>query len=265
MLTVMTIAGYDPSAGAGILADIKTMSAFGCYGVAAITSITLQNTVGVFGAYHQTAEAVRGQLEPLFEDFEIAAVKTGMLPTEEVIREVAQAISSRAIPHVVIDPVVRSTSGYDLIDDYALGALISSLFPLASVVTPNLAEAERITGIRVEDRRSMREAAEAILALGPAAVLVKGGDMDDDAATDILLDAEGLATFSAERIRSNNTHGTGCTLASALACLLACGQTLRRSVPVAKGYVAEGIRFAPGLGHGHGPLNHFPPGSRRVR
>jgi hydroxymethylpyrimidine/phosphomethylpyrimidine kinase len=262
MLTVMTIAGFDPSAGAGILADIKTMSAFGCFGVAAITSLTLQNTVGVFGAYHQTPEAVRGQLEPLFDDFEVAAVKTGMLPTEGVIREVAHAISSRSIPHVVVDPVVRSTSGYDLIDDEALGALVKELFPLASVVTPNAAEAERITGVRVKDRRGMREAAEALMALGPAAALVKGGDLGDDAATDLLLDREGAAVFTAERIRSASTHGTGCTLASALACLLASGRPLREAVGIAKNYVVESIRSAPGLGRGHGPLNHFPRGPR---
>ena len=148
MITVMTIAGFDPSAGAGVLADIKTMSAFSCYGVAAITSLTLQNTQGVFGAYHQTREVVRGQLEPLFDDFDIAAIKTGMLPTRDVIEEVADALSSRAIAHVIVDPVVRSTSGYDLIDDRALAALIDLLFPLATVVTPNRAEAERITGSR---------------------------------------------------------------------------------------------------------------------
>jgi len=258
MITVMTIAGFDPSAGAGVLADIKTMSAFDCYGVSAITSLTLQNTQGVFGAYHQTREVVRGQLEPLFDDFEIAAIKTGMLPTREVIEEVADALSSRAIAHVIVDPVVRSTSGYDLIDDRALWALTELLFPLATVVTPNRAEAERITGAEIATASQMESAARRILALGPKAVLIKGGDMKDEKATDLLLDSSGVATFSVERVNSTSTHGTGCTLSSALACLMAAGHTLRQAIPIAKQYVVEAIATAHALGHGHGPLNHFP-------
>ncbi|HJQ70006.1 MAG TPA: bifunctional hydroxymethylpyrimidine kinase/phosphomethylpyrimidine kinase [Blastocatellia bacterium] len=258
MITVMTIAGFDPSAGAGILADIKTMSAFGCYGVAAITSLTLQNTQGVFGAHHQTREVVRGQLEPLFDDFDIAAVKTGMLPTRDVIEEVADALSSKAIAHVVVDPVVRSTSGYDLIDDRALAALIDLLLPMATVVTPNRAEAERITGAEVATVTQMESAARRILALGSEAVLIKGGEIEGEQATDLLLDSSGVTTFSAERVDSTSTHGTGCTLASALACLMASGLTLREAVPAAKQYVVEAIKGAPGLGHGHGPLSHFP-------
>lgn len=258
MITVMTIAGFDPSAGAGVLADIKTMSAFGCYGVSAITSLTLQNTQGVFGAYHQTREVVRGQLEPLFDDFEIAAVKTGMLPTRDVIDEVADALSSRARRPLIVDPVVRSTSGYDLIDDRALAALIDLLFPLATVVTPNRAEAERITGIEIATASQMEGAAHHILSLGPRAVLIKGGDTRDEKATDLLLDSSGIATFSTERVNSTSTHGTGCTLSSALACLMAAGHTLRQAIPIAKQYLVEAISAAHGLGHGHGPLNHFP-------
>lgn len=257
--TVLVIAGYDPSAGAGILADIKTISAFGCYGIAAVTSLTLQNTQGVYGVYNQSEEVVRGQLSPLFDDFEIAAIKTGMLPTSEVIKEVARSISSVPARPVVIDPVVRSTSGYDLIDDVALRALIGLLFPLASVVTPNAAEVERITGLRIKDRQTMEQAAKEILALGPQAVLIKGGDMTSDTADDLLLESTGTVIFSTERIQSKNTHGTGCTLASAIACLLALGYPLREALPVAKRYVYEAIRTAPGLGKGHGPLNHFPP------
>jgi len=257
MITVMTIAGFDPSAGAGVLADIKTMSAFACYGVSAITSLTLQNTQGVFGAYHQTREVVRGQLEPLFDDFDIAAIKTGMLPTREVIEEVADAISSRSIKHIIVDPVVRSTSGYDLIDDRALAALIDLLFPLATVVTPNRAEAERITGIEIAGISQMESAARRICALGPGAVLIKGGDFNDERATDLLLDSSGVTTFSAARVNSTSTHGTGCTLSSALACLMAAGHTLGEAIPIAKQYVAEAIATAHGLGHGHGPLNHF--------
>ena len=257
-IVVMTVAGFDPSAGAGILADIKTMSAFGCYGVAAVTSLTLQNTQGVFGAYHQGREAVRGQLMPLFDDFDIAGVKTGMLPTVEVIEEVADVIRNEGIERVVVDPVVRSTSGFNLIDDKALDALITRLIPLATVVTPNAVEAERITGIRIKDIPSMESAAAAILSLGPKAVLIKGGDVESEKATDLLLDSTGSVMFSTERVNSNNTHGTGCTLASALVCLLAQGRALRDSVSVAKQYVYKAILNAPGLGKGHGPLNHFP-------
>lgn len=257
MITVMTIAGFDPSAGAGILADIKTISAFGCYGVSAITSLTLQNTQGVFGAYHQTREVVRGQLEPLFDDFDIAAIKTGMLPTREVIEEVADAITSRSIKKIVVDPVVRSTSGYDLIDDKALAVLIDLLFPLASIVTPNRAEAERITGIEIKGQAEMEQAGRRILSLGPRAVLIKGGDFRDEKATDLLLDSSGVMAFSSERVSSTSTHGTGCTLASALACLMASGHTLSEAIPIAKQYLVEAITTAPALGHGHGPLNHF--------
>ena len=253
----MTIAGFDPSGGAGILADIKTIAAFRCYGVAAVTSLTLQNTVGVYGAYHQSAECVRGQIVPLFDDFQVAAIKTGMLPTVEVIEEVAAQLQARNAGRIVIDPVVRSTSGYDLIDDRALGALISFLFPIASVVTPNVAEAERITGISIKNEESMKRAAEKMFALGARAVLVKGGDVKSKSATDILLDAEGIRSFESKRIQSTSTHGTGCTLSSALACLLGRGRSLTEAVTIAKQYICDAIINAPGLGHGHGPLDHF--------
>jgi hydroxymethylpyrimidine kinase/phosphomethylpyrimidine kinase len=261
MLTVLTIAGFDPSAGAGVLADIKTMSAFGCYGVAAVTSLTLQNTQGVFGAYHQTGEAVIGQLGPLFDDFEIAAVKTGMLPTGEVIRAVASVIASRKVERLVVDPVVRSTTGYDLIDDEALRVLVEELFPLATLITPNLVESERISGVRITDRGAMERAAKAMRGLGARAVLIKGGDGEGPDAIDLLLDDEGYSTFSAERVVSRNTHGTGCTLSSAIACLLAGNTSLGDAVARAKQYVVSGIRTAPDLGRGRGPLNHFPHGA----
>jgi hydroxymethylpyrimidine kinase/phosphomethylpyrimidine kinase len=256
MLTVMTIAGFDPSGGAGVLADIKTIRAIGCFGVAAITSLTMQNTQGVFGAYHQTREVVRGQLEPLFDDFDIAAIKTGMLPTREVIEEVAEAISAHSIKHVVVDPVVRSTSGFDLINDRALASLIDLLFPLASLVTPNRAEAERITGCEIGDRSQIEQAARKIFSLGPGAVLITGGDVKDEKATDLFIDSGGAVAYSSERVDSTNTHGTGCTLSSALACLLASGHALRSGLPIAKQYIVEAITNAPGLGRGHGPLNH---------
>jgi hydroxymethylpyrimidine/phosphomethylpyrimidine kinase len=258
-MVIMTIAGFDPSAGAGTLADIKTMSAFGCYGVAAITSLTFQNTLGVTGATHQSKEVVAEQLTSLFDDFNIAAIKTGMLPTGEVIGEVAAQIASRAIPYLVVDPVVRSTSGYDLIDGVALKILIEKLFPLATVVTPNAVEAERITGIAIKDAPSMAHAAEKILALGAKAVIIKGGDLTSEEAIDFLMDEDGSLLYTAKRVQSSNTHGTGCTLSSALSCLLPLGYALREALPIAKRYIGEAIRTAPNIGHGYGPLNHFPP------
>ncbi|HLF83998.1 MAG TPA: hydroxymethylpyrimidine/phosphomethylpyrimidine kinase, partial [Blastocatellia bacterium] len=152
---VLTIAGFDPSGGAGVLADIKTFSAFGCYGLAVVTSLTFQNTRQVLGALNQNAKTVRQQIAPLFDDFEISAIKTGTLPTAEVIREVAAIIRANAVPVVVVDPALKSTSGFDLVDDLAVDALTSELFPLASLVTPNIAEAQRISGADIEDQLQM--------------------------------------------------------------------------------------------------------------
>jgi hydroxymethylpyrimidine/phosphomethylpyrimidine kinase len=254
---VMTIAGFDPSGGAGVLADIKTISSLGCYGVAAITSLTVQNTQQVFGALHHDAATVRGQIEALIDDFEIAAIKTGMLPTAEIVFEVARTIGPEVASIVVVDPVLTSTSAFDLCDERAVDALIRSLFPLATLVTPNIAEAARITGAHIYDDATMHHAAETILRMGPGAVLITGGDAGSDTSLDFLLDVEGASTYCAERVTSTNTHGTGCTFASAIACLLARGHSLREAIPLAKQYVSDAILGAPGLGHGHGPLNHF--------
>ncbi len=257
---VLTIAGLDPSGGAGIIADIKTFTAFGCFATAAITSLTFQNTVGVFGAINQTAETVRGQVEPIFNDFEVSAVKTGMLPSREVIGEVARLNDKFEFQNLVVDPVVRSTSGFDLIDDKALQALIELLFPLACVVTPNLAEAERINDLKIESPDEMKLAAENIIKLGAKAVLMKGGHLwklegGKRKAEDILLDENGFTTFEADYIETTATHGTGCTLASAIAANLAHGKTLIESIESAKKFVTEAIRTAPAIGHGNSPIN----------
>ena len=252
---VLTIAGFDPSGGAGVVADIKTFTSFGCFAAAAITSLTFQNTTGVFGAAHQSAETVRAQVLPVVEDYAVACVKTGMLPTREVITEVAQLLGELKLPPPVVDPVVRSTSGYDLIDDAALAALKRELLPLARVVTPNLPEAERLTGLPpITDEAGMRVAAERIRELGARAVLVKGGHLSHEALD--LLDVEGRVTlFRGERIETTSTHGTGCTLAAAIAACLARGLELEEAVGTAKSFVAEAIRRAPRLGHGFGPVN----------
>ncbi len=205
----LTIAGLDPSGGAGIIADIKTFSAFGCFAAAAISSVTFQNTTGVFGAVHQDAESIRGQADAVFDDLEVGAVKTGMLPTRAVISETAAILNERSVVNLVVDPVVRSTSGYDLIDDEALGVLIEKLFPLSLVVTPNTAEAERISGITIRSRTDIEKAAEIILSMGAANVLMKGGhfldaDTPEKKARDILFAGSGGSqTFEAEYIETD--------------------------------------------------------------
>ncbi len=251
----LTIAGFDPSGGAGVIADIKTFSAFGFFATAAVTSLTFQNTVGVSGAAHQTSETVRAQILPVIEDFEIACVKTGMLPSREIIEEVARLFRDiKSLPAPVVDPVVRSTSGFDLIDDAALKALIENLFPLAHLITPNIPEAERITNSRIEDEQGMIQAARRLREMGARAALVKGGHLNG-APDDVLLDEnDSVRVFHGTRIESTATHGTGCTLAAAIACGLGQGMSLEDSIERAKNFVTEAIRTAPRLGHGHSPI-----------
>jgi hydroxymethylpyrimidine/phosphomethylpyrimidine kinase len=264
----LTIAGFDPSGGAGIVADIKTFTAFNCFATAAVTSLTFQNTLGVYGAVHQTAEAVRAQVMPVLEDFRVAAAKTGMLPTREVIEEVARLFREKALPAPVVDPVVRSTSGFDLIDDAALASLTGELLPLARVLTPNIPEAERITGLKIEDEEGMLRAARRLREMGARAALVKGGHLksqesgvrsleseDTHGAIDLLDDEGRVTVFRGEWIETTSTHGTGCTLAAAIAACLGWGIELKEAVGIAKRFVADAIRTAPHLGHGHGPIN----------
>jgi hydroxymethylpyrimidine/phosphomethylpyrimidine kinase len=268
MRIVLSIAGFDPSGGAGVLADIKTFSAFGCFGTAAITSLTSQNTVAVYGAVHQSAETLRAQIEPVVNDFQIDAVKTGMLPTRETIEVTAELIELHRLSNVVVDPVIRSTSGYDLIDEAAMKFLIERLLPLANVITPNMAEAERLTGFEVNDLDGMKRAAERIYELAQPkirnpqsaihnrSVLVKGGHLPDEA-TDVLFDGEEFRLFRAPKIPTRNTHGTGCTLSSAIAALLAGGGEIAEAIAKAKQYLEAALLSAPNLGHGAGPLNHL--------
>jgi len=258
---VLTIAGFDPSGGAGVVADIKTFTAFNCFATAAITSLTFQNTLGVYGAVHQSSEAVRAQVMPVIEDFRVAAAKTGMLPTREVIEEVARLFSRKDLPAPVVDPVVRSTSGFDLIDDAALASLTGELLPLARILTPNIPEAERITGLKIEDEEGMQRAARRLREMGARAVLVKGGHLKNlesagkRGAIDLLDDEGRVTIFRGEWIETTSTHGTGCTLAAAIAACLGWGIELEEAVGIAKRFVADAIRTAPHLGHGHGPIN----------
>lgn len=261
MLTVMSIAGFDPSGGAGALADIKTFAAMGCFGTAAVTSLTYQNTMAVYGASHQRPEVLRAQIEPVIEDFEIAAVKIGMTPTRELIEVIAEIIEIKRLPNVVVDTVIRSTSGYDLIDDAAVVALIERLLPLADVITPNMAEAERLTGFEVKDLDGMKRAARRIheMIASPksrGAALVKGGHLED-AATDVLFDGRQFHIFQAPKIATRDAHGTGCALSSAIAALLAQGCDIPEAVARAKQYLSEMLRAAPDIGHGARPLNHY--------
>src|SRR5262245_23145119 len=253
---VLTIAGLDPSGGAGIVADIKTIVSLGCFPAAALTSITFQNTTGVFGAEHQSAATLRAQVEPIVQDLSVAAAKTGMLPTAEIVAEVARLFAEENLPAPVVDPVVVATSGDVLIDDEAFEILKSKLFPLARVVTPNIPEAEKLVGFSIESEAGMRRAAEAIQLLGARAVLVKGGHRSvNGQALDILLDENGIFTeFQTEYIETGEVHGSGCTLSAAIAAALAKELTLEQAVAAAKKYVTDAIRSAPPIGHGAKPL-----------
>jgi len=259
----LTIAGVDPSGGAGTLADVKTFAAFGVFPTAAIASITFQNTQGVFGAEHQSAGSVKQQITLILDDYEVAAVKTGMLPTREIIEEVAAIIVERELKNVVVDPVVRSTSGFDLIDNAALRSLIEKLFPLADIITPNIPEAERISGVAIESESDIHDAAAVMRDLGARNVLIKGGHLasgesERRKAKDFLFLGDELTILEGEFFETTATHGTGCTLSSAIAANLALGNDLLTSVEIAKRFVNEAIRTAPMIGRGHSPINIKP-------
>lgn len=254
----LTIAGLDPSGGAGIIADIKTFSAFGCFAAAAVSSLTFQNTTGVFGAAHQSAATIRGQVEPVVKDLEVSAVKTGMLPTREIIDETAGLVREYELKNLVVDPVVRSTSGYDLIDDEALRVLIEKLFPLSDVITPNIPEAERIARMAIKTPEDVENAARAMQLMGARNVLIKGGHLEGLQARDFLFAGPERFTFEGEFIHTTSTHGTGCALAAAIAANLALGKGLVEAVRISKDFVTEAIRTAQDIGHGHSPINIRP-------
>ena len=219
---VLTIAGLDPSGGAGIVADIKTIYALGCFPAAALTSITYQNTTGVFGAEHQTAATLRAQVEPVIRDLDVVAAKTGMLPTAEIVAEVAHLFRDERLPAPVVDPVMVSTSGHDLIGEEAFHILKTQLLPVAALVTPNIPEAERLVEFSIVSEADMRRAAVAIRELGARAVLVKGGHRAiEQQAIDLLLDESGrFVDFREEYINVGEIHGSGCTLSAAIAASL---------------------------------------------
>lgn len=254
---VLSIAGSDSGGGAGIQADIKTVTAFGGYAATAITALTAQNTTGVFGIVEVPADFVVQQIRLVLSDIGADCVKIGMLHRAEVVDAVAAVLASEAagIP-VVLDPVMVAKGGAALLSADAMAAIRARLLPLATVVTPNLPEAETLAGGAAEPAAL----AEMLLGMGPRAVLVKGGHGDGEVLTDVLLEAgRPPQTFSGPRLKSSNTHGTGCTLASAIAVSLAQGFSIADAVARARTYVVEAIRRAPGFGHGHGPLDHGHP------
>ena len=257
----LTIAGSDPGGGAGIQADLKTFHRFGVYGTAAITALTAQNTVGVTGVHVPPAEFLDAQLAALAEDLPPAALKSGMLATPAVIEVVARRIHAHAWRPYVLDPVMVATSGDRLLDPAAERAIRERLLPLAAVVTPNLDEAELLVGFPVRDLAAMRRAGQALLELGAEAALLKGGHLGGDTLTDLLVTRAGERAWSRPRIATTSTHGTGCTLSAAITAGLALGHPLEEAVDHALSFVARAIASAPGLGRGHGPLDHF-AGSR---
>ena len=252
----LTIAGSDSSAGAGIQADLKTFAAFEVYGASAITAVTAQNTLGVTAVEELPAGMVAAQIDAVADDLGIAAVKTGMLSSASIIETVAERLLAHRLDVVVIDPVMVAKGGDRLLREDAVGALKERLLPLALVLTPNASEAEVLSGRPVTTIEEAKEAARAIHALGPRYVLVKGGHFGEDA-VDVLFDGERFAELPAKRVATTSTHGTGCTLASAIAAGLANGKGVGEAVSDAKAYVTEAIGRAFPVGAGHGPLNHF--------
>jgi hydroxymethylpyrimidine/phosphomethylpyrimidine kinase len=253
----LTIAGSDSGGGAGIQADLKTFTAFGVFGMSVLTSITAQNTEGVLGIFDLPPEFVHLQLKAVLEDIGCDVVKTGMLSNSSIIEVVADDLKYYRIEKLVVDPVMRAKGGDPLLRPDAQEILIKRILPLSTVVTPNLPEAEVLSGISISSREDMMEAARRIKDLGPGYVLIKGGHLSDEEALDILFDGRDFHEFSRERIKTPNTHGTGCTYASAIAAGLALGWDMIKAIERAKTYVTGAIKNSLPLGKGHGPVNHF--------
>ena len=253
---VLTIAGSDCSGGAGIQADLKTMTAFGVYGMSVVTALTAQNTTGVSGIVEVAPEFVAKQIDAVFADIRPDAVKIGMVANSALIKVITEKLKEYSAENIVVDPVMVSTSGSTLLKDDALASLINCLIPLADIITPNIPEAEVLSGIRINDRESMAQGGHFIAKKAGTVVLIKGGHFVDSA--DDLLVAPGGSEkwFYSARIDNLNTHGTGCTLSSAVACGLASGLSVEKSVLYAKEYITEALKRGLDLGRGRGPLDH---------
>ncbi len=254
---VLTIAGSDSGGGAGIQADLKTFQRFGVYGASAITLVTAQNTLGVRGVELLSPEFVAQQIGTVAEDFEVSAAKTGALGSAEIIEAVTAAIEAHAFANLVVDPVMISKHGDPLLAPEASDALKTRLLPRASLVTPTLYEAAALLGRAVGNEDQMRDAARAVCDLGAEAALVKGGHLPGGNAVDVLYDGSEFVRLAAPRIDTPHTHGTGCTYSAAITALLARGETLVDAVRQAKNFISRAIANAPGLGHGHGPVDHW--------
>ena len=252
---VLILAGSDSGGGAGVQADIKAVTMMGGFAATAITAITVQNTLGVHGVHPLPLELIAAQARAVLEDIGTDAVKTGMLGSVEVVETVAGLLDEAEAP-AVVDPVMVAKGGHPLLPDAAVEAVRRLMIPRAALLTPNAPEAEALTGLTVRDIDGQRRAGEALLNLGARAVLMKGGHVDGPTVIDLLMTADGETVLEAERIDTRHTHGTGCTLASACAAGLALGRPLEVAVAEAWAYVGEAIRRAPGLGGGHGPLDH---------
>lgn len=255
--TALTIAGSDTCGGAGIQADIKSMSANGVYAMSVISAVTVQNTQGVFGVQDIEPNIIKDQIKVIFDDIKVDAIKIGMVSKIESIKAISSALKQvEDLPPVVLDPVMVSKSGFKLLSDDAKNTLVKELFPLATLITPNLPEAEEILGIEIKTLEEMKSAAIELTKLGAKCVLVKGGHLEDDA-TDLLFDGKEFVYFKQERIHTKNTHGTGCTLSSAIAANLAKGMNIKDAVREGKRYITVAIEHSLELGKGVGPTNHF--------
>ncbi|HSN05297.1 MAG TPA: bifunctional hydroxymethylpyrimidine kinase/phosphomethylpyrimidine kinase, partial [Nitrospira sp.] len=257
MKQVLTIAGSDSSGGAGIQGDLKAMSANGVFALSVITAVTAQNTEEVTDVFELPASIIAAQIDAVFDDFDIAAVKTGMLSSTAIVELVARMLAPQKIVNLVVDPVMLSKTGHALLKPDAIEALKKLLFPMALVVTPNIHEAQLLSGIAINNLSDARRAAKIIHSFGGKYVLIKGGHLPADRATDLLYDGRFFNIYKGEFIDTPHTHGTGCTFASALAAQLARGKTVPDAVQAAKTYLTEAIRHSLAIGHGTGPTNHF--------
>ena len=264
MQVALTIAGSDSGGGAGIQADLKTFAARGVFGTSVITAITAQNTTGVSGVVELSQEIIAQQFDAVCSDFDVRAAKTGMLGSSAIIDVVAEKVARWKLEKLVVDPVMIAKSGDALLREDAVAALIEKILPLAHIITPNMPEAEVLCGEKIVDKSTRDAAARKIWELGARGgrefyVIVKGGHEDNTAqSTDVLFDGESFQEYSAARIDSQNTHGTGCTFSAAICAELAKGGSTPEAVEAAKEYITRAIAQAPQLGHGHGPLQHFP-------
>ncbi|WP_156625414.1 bifunctional hydroxymethylpyrimidine kinase/phosphomethylpyrimidine kinase [Clostridium tertium] len=255
-IPTLTIAGSDSSGGAGIQADLKTFSAIGTYGMSVITAITAQNTEGVFMVEDLSKEIIRKQIEVVIEDIRPKAIKVGMVSNPEIINEIVDTLSKYDIEYLVVDPVMISKSGFDLLKPEAKDTLIKKLIPKAYILTPNTLEAEEISGVKINTLEDMKEAGEKILELGPKYVLMKGGHLEGEA-IDILIGKDVYKELKSERLNNKNTHGTGCTLSSAITSYLALGNDIEKAVELGKDYITNAIKNSFDIGKGVGPVNHF--------